>query len=80
MGESALLAETADAGSLCRLLEAIASDDTAKLYEAQQSEFSNITSAGEEPTDNQWCVHVGDNRFFPVELKPLLFQSDDFKF
>jgi hypothetical protein len=47
---------------------------------AQQSEFSKVTSAGEEPTDNQWCVHVGDNRFFPVELKPLLFQSDDFKF
>jgi hypothetical protein len=81
--ESALLAQTAEAGSLCRLLDAIASPDdtdTAKLYAAQQSEFSKVTAAGKEPTDNQWCVHVGDNRFFPVELKPLLFQNDEFKF
>jgi hypothetical protein len=55
----------------------LASDDAAKLYEAQQSEILDVTSAGEVPTDDQWCVHIGDNRFFPVKLKTLLFQSDN---
>jgi hypothetical protein len=43
-------------------------------HEAQESEFLKVTSAGDEPTAHQWCIHIGDCRFWPIHIRTLSFQ------